>query len=89
MNLVPAGRAADALVAARRCALDWIRNTGEALALKDLGHPEEARAALERLIARNADDSAYQIAEVYAWQGQTPAWRSTAPAPWSSSSRRR
>ncbi len=70
MNLLPAGRPADALAAARRCALDWIRNTGEALAQGDLGHPGEARAALERLIARNADDSAYQIAEVYAWHGE-------------------
>jgi eukaryotic-like serine/threonine-protein kinase len=70
MNLVPAGRPADALAAARRGTMDWLRNFGDALALKDLGRPDEARAALERLIARNADDSAYQIAEVYAWQGE-------------------
>ncbi len=69
MNLMPAGRPAEALASARRSAREWIRNFGEALALTDLGRPREAHAALERLIARNAGDSAYQIAEVLAWQG--------------------
>lgn len=38
--------------------------------MKTLGRPEEGQAALERLIAGNARDSACQIAEVFAWRGE-------------------
>jgi len=43
---------------------------GEALAYHDLGHSQESDVALERLIADNQDDAAYQIAQVYAYRGQ-------------------
>ena len=36
--------------------------------LPSLGRAREGQAALQRLIARNAGDSAYQVAEVFAWQ---------------------
>ncbi len=70
LNLASDRRPAEVLATAQRSTLEWDRNYGGALALKELGRPREARAALERLIARNADDSAYQIAELFAWQGE-------------------
>jgi hypothetical protein len=43
---------------------------GIALAEHSLGHPRESQQALERLIADYAQDSAMQIADVYAWRGE-------------------
>jgi hypothetical protein len=48
----------------------WIKLTGEAIALHDLGRERESRAALEELVAGSASDAAYQIADVYAWRGE-------------------
>ena len=33
-----------------------------------LGHAHESQQALDELIAKEAQDAAYQIAEVYAWR---------------------
>jgi hypothetical protein len=35
-----------------------------------LGHAKESQRALDELIAKYAHDSAYQIADVYAWRGE-------------------
>ncbi len=35
-----------------------------------LGHSHESQQVLEDLIARDAQASAYQIAQVYAWRGE-------------------
>jgi hypothetical protein len=51
--------------------MPWIRLPGVAMAQHALGHPRESKAALEVLIAAHAGDSAYQIAEVHAWRGET------------------
>ena len=69
--LVGGGRSAAALTEAERSELTWVRLTGVALAQHDLGHPRESQAALEALVRGNAADSAYQIAEVHAWRGET------------------
>jgi tetratricopeptide (TPR) repeat protein len=50
---------------------DVFRLTGLALAEHDLGHGEAAKEALNELIGRHALSSAYQIAEVYSWRGET------------------
>ena len=42
-----------------------------AIAQHDLGRARKSQAALEALIKGNAADGAYQIAEVYAWRGET------------------
>ena len=68
VNLVAAGRPAEALEVAQGSALEWLQSFGGALALPSLGRAREGQAALQRLIARNAGDSAYQVAEVFAWQ---------------------
>jgi serine/threonine-protein kinase len=62
------GNAAEALAAAQRCGEVW-KDFGVALAEHTLGHEQESQRALDALIAKYAHDSAYQIAEIYAWRG--------------------
>ncbi len=50
---------------------DWAKVTGEALAYYALGRRHESDAALARLIATYANDSAFQVAQVYAYRGET------------------
>ncbi|MDB6162611.1 MAG: protein kinase [Xanthomonadaceae bacterium] len=50
---------------------DTFRPYGIALAEHSLGHPRESQQALDSLIAGYAQDSAAQVAEVYAWRGET------------------
>ncbi len=47
------------------------RLDGAAMAEHDLKHPAESQRALDELIAKEAHDGAYQIAQVYAWRGET------------------
>jgi serine/threonine-protein kinase len=47
------------------------RPAGVAMAEHDLGHAEQSKSALDPLIAEHAIDSAYQIATVYAWSGDS------------------
>ena len=35
-----------------------------------LGHADQSQQALDQAIATHAQDSAYQVAEVYAWRGE-------------------
>jgi len=50
---------------------DWEKLSGEALAYYALGRREESDKALNKLIATHQNDSAYQIAEAYAYRGET------------------
>jgi TolB-like protein/tetratricopeptide (TPR) repeat protein len=68
-DLVSTGRAQEALSVARDGRMAWVRNHGLAVAAHSLGREKEASAALEALIRAQARDSAYQIAEAYAWRG--------------------
>ena len=47
------------------------RNVGEALAFSALGRGQLADAALHQLIAEHQSEAAYQIAEVYAFRGES------------------
>ena len=49
---------------------DW-RFWGEALAYHALGRPQDSDAALKKLIGIRQQDWAFQIAQVYAYRGQT------------------
>ena len=49
---------------------DW-RFWGEALAYHALGRPQDSDAALEKLIGMRQKDWAFQVAQVYAYRGQT------------------
>jgi TolB-like protein/Flp pilus assembly protein TadD len=75
-NELAARRAADALAAFEKIsvvegdAVGW-RETGIAMAQHSLGHKAESQRSLDKAIAEAAASSAYQIAEVYAWRGET------------------
>jgi ribosomal protein L17 len=43
---------------------------GIAMAEHTLNHAKESQQALDELIAKDAQDAAYQIAETYAWRGE-------------------
>jgi hypothetical protein len=40
------------------------------MAEHSLNHAKESQQALDSLIAKDAQEAAYQIAEVYAWRGE-------------------
>jgi TolB-like protein/DNA-binding winged helix-turn-helix (wHTH) protein/Flp pilus assembly protein TadD len=50
---------------------EWGKLTGQALAYHALGREQDSTAALAELIAKHDTDSAYQIAEVYAFRGES------------------
>ncbi len=68
--LLAQGRSQEALVEMQQETGEWLKSTGEALADYSLGHRQASDAALKDLIANHASDSAYQIAEVYAYRGE-------------------
>jgi TolB-like protein/tetratricopeptide (TPR) repeat protein len=63
------GNAAQALAMFRQSD-DSFRPFGVALAEHSLGHARESQQALDELIRDYAQDSAVQVAEVYAWRGE-------------------
>ena len=69
INLVASGHANDALALAKRSHHELSALPFIALAQHDLGNVRESEAALEMLIAKGSRDSAYQLAQVYAWRG--------------------
>jgi TolB-like protein/DNA-binding winged helix-turn-helix (wHTH) protein/Flp pilus assembly protein TadD len=50
---------------------DWERLTSQAFVYHTLGREQDSNAALASLIAKHDTDSAYQIAEVYAFRGES------------------
>jgi adenylate cyclase len=63
------GHAEEALKVSHGAGEVW-RQVGTALAEHTLGRARESQAALDELITKYAHDSAFQIAEVYAWRGE-------------------
>ena len=64
------GNAAEALVTFRQISSESLRLSGVALAEHTLGHSEESQRALDELIEKHSRDSAFLIAETYAWRGE-------------------
>ena len=64
------GQSSLALATFGRINDEAFRLTGIAMAEHSLGHAKESRQALDELIKKHAGDSAYEIAEVYAWRGE-------------------
>ena len=62
---------AEALLTFRKIEHEAFRLPGIAMAEHTLGHERESQEALEEAIAKGAQGAAYQIAEVYAWRGET------------------
>jgi serine/threonine protein kinase/TolB-like protein/Tfp pilus assembly protein PilF len=64
------GRLTQALAELQKCSEDNSNDWGQALVEHARGHERASQQALEVLIARHPKDSAYAIAEVYAWRGE-------------------
>jgi TolB-like protein/Tfp pilus assembly protein PilF len=65
------GNAAEALAVYRQILNpEAFRLPGIAMAEHTLGHAKESQQALDELIAKHAQDSAFQIAEAYSWRGE-------------------
>jgi TolB-like protein/DNA-binding winged helix-turn-helix (wHTH) protein/Flp pilus assembly protein TadD len=65
------GRQQEALAEMEKETGEWQRLSGEALAYYALGRRAESDNALNKLIATHQNDAAFQIAEVYAFRGET------------------
>jgi TolB-like protein/DNA-binding winged helix-turn-helix (wHTH) protein/Tfp pilus assembly protein PilF len=65
------GRQAEALAEMEKETGEWEKLSGESLAYFALGRYAESEAALKKLIATHQNDCAYQIAEIYAYRGET------------------
>jgi TolB-like protein/DNA-binding winged helix-turn-helix (wHTH) protein/Flp pilus assembly protein TadD len=79
--LLAQGHPQEALNEMKKEPSDWERLTAEALAYHVLGRRQDSAAALSQLIKTHAADSPYQIAEVYAYRGETKKafdWLNTA-----------
>jgi tetratricopeptide (TPR) repeat protein len=63
------GRPAEALQLFEAHGVGCMRFLGAVIAQHELGREDASRDALERLVARHARTSAYQIAQAYAWLG--------------------
>jgi TolB-like protein len=64
------GKAREALATSKAIVNNDFRNAGVAMAQHTLGDAKASQQALDQLIATDATDAAYQIAEVYAWRGE-------------------
>jgi len=65
------GKAQDALATAQGISADAFRLPSVAMAEHTLGNTKASQQALDQLIGTEAADAAYQIADVYAWRGET------------------
>jgi serine/threonine protein kinase/Tfp pilus assembly protein PilF len=64
------GRFPEALTEFQRQGAAANRRLGLAMVEHASGHDKQSQAALKELISKNSGDSAYQIADVYAWRGE-------------------
>jgi TolB-like protein/DNA-binding winged helix-turn-helix (wHTH) protein/Tfp pilus assembly protein PilF len=69
--LIAEGKPQQALAEIEKEPSEWGKLTGEGLAYHALGRERESNAALARLIARHGTYAAYQIAQVYAYRGES------------------
>ena len=65
------GRPQQALIEAKQEPIEWAKLTSEALVYHALGRTENSNVALKKLIATHQNDAAYQIAQVYAYRGES------------------
>ncbi|MBV9725344.1 MAG: winged helix-turn-helix domain-containing protein [Gammaproteobacteria bacterium] len=65
------GRPGEARELFQRITLGGFRLTGTAMAEHSLGHAGESQRALELLLAQGSEGWAYEIAEAYAWRGDS------------------
>ena len=68
--LLAQGRAQEALMEMQQETSEWLKLPGEAMAYYSLGRNQASDAALKDLIARHGSESAYQVAQAYAYRGE-------------------
>jgi tetratricopeptide (TPR) repeat protein len=64
------GRLTDALAEFQKLGGDGVRRMGDAMIEHANGHEKQSQQALKELIAKHANDMAYQVGDVYAWRGE-------------------
>ena len=64
------GRLAEAQAEFQKQSAEGNRRMGVAMVEHASGRDKQSQAALKKLIANNAGDMAYQVADVYAWRGE-------------------
>jgi tetratricopeptide (TPR) repeat protein len=69
--LLAEGKPQEALAEIEKEANDWQKLTDQAIAYHSLGRVQDSNVALAELVAKHRTDSAYQIAEVYAYRGES------------------
>jgi TolB-like protein/DNA-binding winged helix-turn-helix (wHTH) protein/Flp pilus assembly protein TadD len=69
--LIAEGKPQQALAEIEKEPNDWEKLTDQALVYHALGREQDSNGALTKLIAKHATDSAYQIAGVYAYRGES------------------
>jgi tetratricopeptide (TPR) repeat protein len=69
--LIAEGKAQQALTEIEKEPLEWGKLTGQVLAYHALGREQDSNTALAGLIAKDATDAAYQIAQVYAYRRES------------------
>jgi serine/threonine protein kinase/Tfp pilus assembly protein PilF len=63
------GKLADALAEFQKQRDEGVRRMGDAMIEHASGHEKQSQQALKELIAKRANDMAYQVGDVYAWRG--------------------
>jgi tetratricopeptide (TPR) repeat protein len=69
--LIAKGKPQPALAEIEKEPLEWGKLTGQALAYHALGREQDSNAALADLIAKYDTNADYQIAQVYAYRGES------------------
>lgn len=69
--LIAEGKPQQALAEIDKETLDWAKLTGRALTYHALGREQESDTAVKALIEKYGTDASYQIAQVYAFRGQS------------------
>jgi len=69
--LIAEGKPQQALAEIEKEQLEWGKFTGQALVYHALGREQDSNAALASLVAKYKSGAAYQIAQVYAYRGES------------------
>jgi tetratricopeptide (TPR) repeat protein len=70
-GLIAEGKPQQALAEIEKEPSEWGKLTGEVLVYHALGRKQDSDTALAKLIARHDTEAAYQIAQVYAFRGES------------------
>jgi TolB-like protein/DNA-binding winged helix-turn-helix (wHTH) protein/Flp pilus assembly protein TadD len=69
--LIAEGKPQQALVEIEKEPIEWVKFTGQVVAYHALGREQDSKAALAALIAKYDTVASYQIAQVYAYRGES------------------